>query len=63
MSCYCVIMNIPPNKPCPLKECDEDEYNNKEEEDCSHENITVDEIYGEQFCEDCNSFVDRIMRN
>lgn len=26
--------------------------------ECKHENITVDEVYGEQFCEVCNSFVD-----
>lgn len=32
MSCYCVIMNIPPNKPCPLKDCDEGNYDDKDEE-------------------------------
>ncbi|WP_153124639.1 hypothetical protein [Peribacillus tepidiphilus] len=27
--------------------------------ECKHENITVDEVYGEQFCEDCGWFVDK----
>jgi hypothetical protein len=27
--------------------------------ECKHEHITVDEVYGEQFCEDCNGFVDK----
>lgn len=26
---------------------------------CMHDNITADEVYGEQFCEDCSSFVDK----
>lgn len=32
MSCYCIIMNIPPNKPCPLKECDEDKRKEKDDD-------------------------------
>lgn len=25
---------------------------------CNHDTITVDEVYGEQFCEDCGCFID-----
>jgi hypothetical protein len=27
--------------------------------ECKHQNISVDEVYGEQFCEECNGFVDK----
>lgn len=31
----------------------------KNTSDCKHEQVTIDEIYGELFCEKCGSFVEK----